>query len=92
MKTKTAVIGSIVWFVLVLGILFAVLSYQFEHHTVPRSRFNKYAESMGQFGGVLIALGWAGLWIPWALRRRKEKLAKQAAAASKKRRSRPSSS
>lgn len=69
-KTKTAVIGSLVWLVLVVGLLLLVLYFQWENRSVPRSRFNDHAESLGRIAGILVGVGWGGLWIPWFSRRK----------------------
>lgn len=72
MKTKTAVIGSLIWLVAVVVISVVVLISQSEGRRLSRARMESMAQSTGTAAGIAVVVGWAAVWIPWANQRRKK--------------------
>lgn len=74
MSTRTAIIASVTWIVLVVGVTFGLLWRAWENAS-PRERrdFEARATTAGRGAGTLAAIGCGAIWIPWALKRRRER-------------------
>lgn len=72
MKTRTAIIGSVVWTVLVCGLAFFLLWRAWEAAS-PRERrgFEARAERMGGAAGTFAAIGCGIIWVTWAVQRKR---------------------
>ncbi len=75
MTTKYALLGSVVWLLLVFGVMLGILYYQWEYRVVPRARFEVHAQGWGRLAGLLATVGCLAIWIPWAVRKRRERVA-----------------
>lgn len=77
---RRVVIGSVIWFVLMM-ILSAGLFYWMWNDSKNNRERQERAGKLGVGMGVITAVGWGALWLPWAAKvgkkRRAERLAAQ---------------
>ncbi|NNJ26498.1 hypothetical protein [Alienimonas chondri] len=69
MSTKYSILATIGLIVLAIGGGLAFLA------TLSNRQAARAAEPLGTGMAVLVGIGAAAIWLPWALRKRKEKLA-----------------
>ena len=62
---KRVVIGSAIWFVLMMGISLGIF-YQIFQDTKNNRERNARAAKLGTGMGALTVVGWTVLWLPWA--------------------------
>ena len=62
---KRVVIGSAIWFVLMMGISLGIFYQIFQDTKNNRDR-NARAANLGTGMGALTVVGWTVLWLPWA--------------------------
>ena len=65
MRTKTAVIASVVWFVLVIGACIAILVA-----ISDQPGANRRAEKLGGGAGTFCAIGLGVIWAIWGIKRK----------------------
>ncbi|MBC8324198.1 MAG: DUF4339 domain-containing protein [Verrucomicrobia subdivision 3 bacterium] len=76
---KRVVIGSAIWFVLMMAISIGIFYHIFQDSKNNRER-NARAAKLGAGMGALTAMGWGVLWLPWAAqvgKRRREAKARE---------------
>ena len=76
---KRVVIGSAIWFVLLMGISLGIFYQIFQDSKNTRER-NARAAKLGTGMGALTVVGWGVLWLPWAAqvgKRRREAKARE---------------
>ena len=76
---KRVVIGSVIWFVLMMCISLVIFYQIFQDTKNDRER-NARAAKLGTGMGALTAVGWGVLWLPWAAqvgKRRREARARE---------------
>ena len=74
---KRVIIGSLIWFAFVMAISLACLFYI---HKDSKGGAERRVKMLGQGTGTLGVVGWAALWLPWAVqvgKRRREAKARQ---------------
>ena len=76
MSTKLALILTGVWTLLVVAACSGAL--WFVTSKVPRSQQDERARLFGGSIGILAAIGYAGVWLPWAVAYRKRHQQQQA--------------
>lgn len=76
---KRVVIGTVIWFVLMMVISLGIFYQIFQDSKNTRER-NARAAKLGTGMGALTVMGWGVLWLPWAAqvgKRRREAKARE---------------
>ncbi|MFM8933833.1 MAG: hypothetical protein ACKOS8_18365 [Gemmataceae bacterium] len=86
MNLKNSIIATVVWTVVVLAVGVGMIIY-IGTHPVPGATVEQRSQKAGSGTGFVAALGYAGIWLPFAFKKGqdKRKMRDKVSAVSKKR-------
>ena len=65
MKARWAILASLGWVVLIMGLGLLAMWYVWENRIGGRHNFDERAAAFGRVAGIVTLLGWGGIWGWW---------------------------